>query len=232
MLTEAPRPPGPVKRALTYSQRPAWARAPRYQRALWHVPLPPPRGDLDPVYFNCPYYIHPDGPIAVEALRVISAAMAEAGVVGIGRLTLSRRERMVMVEPHGAGMVAFTLRAADEVPTLQFASTEVDLDAEMVAIAGAIIKQRTGIFDSSTYRDRYQEALRELIEAKIKGIAIKPRAVSAPPPIIDLMVALKRSLAQQAPATKGARASKKNAPRRHLIGASRRCSYQYQVAEG
>jgi non-homologous end joining protein Ku len=52
---------------------------------------------------------------------------------------------MVMVEPHGAGMVAFTLRAADEVPALQFASTEVDLDAEMVAIAGAIIKQRTGI---------------------------------------------------------------------------------------
>jgi DNA end-binding protein Ku len=128
--------------------------------------------------------------------------------------------------------VAFTLRAADEVPALQFASTEVDLDAEMVAIAGAIIKQRTGIFDSSTYRDRYQEVLRELIEAKMKGIAIKPRAVSAPPPIIDLMVALKRSLAQQAPATKGARASKKNAPRRHLIGASRRCSYQYQVAEG
>jgi len=49
-----------------------------------------PRGELDPVYFNSPYYIHPDGPIAAEALRVIGAAMAEAGVVGIGRLTLSR----------------------------------------------------------------------------------------------------------------------------------------------
>ena len=72
-----------------------------------------PRGEIDPIYFNAPYYAYPDGPIAVEALRVIGAAMAEAGVVGIGRLTLSRRERMVMVEPRGAGMALFTLRAAD-----------------------------------------------------------------------------------------------------------------------
>jgi hypothetical protein len=63
-----------------------------------------PRGDLDPVYFDGSYYVYPDGPIAVETLRVIGAAMAEAGVVGLGRLTLSRRERMVVVEPRGTGM--------------------------------------------------------------------------------------------------------------------------------
>ena len=51
-------------------------------------------------------------------------------------------------------------------------------------------KQRTGTFDPTTYRDRYQEALRELIEAKMKGVAIKPREVSTPPPVIDLMAAL------------------------------------------
>ena len=55
-----------------------------------------PRDDLDPVYFDSPYFVYPDGPIAVEVLRVIGAAMAEAGVVGLGRLTLNRRERMVM----------------------------------------------------------------------------------------------------------------------------------------
>jgi DNA end-binding protein Ku len=109
---------------------------------------------------------------------VIGAAMAEAGVVGIGRLILSRRERMVMLEPRGAGMVLFTLRAAEEVRASPFVMAESGLDAEMVAIAGAIIKQRTGTFDPSTYRDRYQEALRELIEAKMKGVAIKPREVS------------------------------------------------------
>ena len=67
----------------------------------------------------------------------------------------------------------------------------------MVAIAGAIISQRTGHFDPSTYRDRYQEALQQLIEAKTKGLTIKPRAVSTPTPVIDLMAALKRSLAQE-----------------------------------
>jgi DNA end-binding protein Ku len=131
---------------------------------------------------------------------VIGAAIAEAGVVGIGRLTLSRRERMVMVEPRGTGMALFTLRATNEVRASQFGSAEGGLDAEMVAITGAIVKQRTGTFDPSTYRDRYQEVLRELIEAKMKGVAIKPRAVSAPRPVIDLMAALKRSLAKESPA--------------------------------
>jgi non-homologous end joining protein Ku len=72
------------------------------------------RGDIDPVYFDSPYYLYPDGPIAVEALR-IRAAMAEAGVAGIGRLTLSRRERVVMVESRGTGMALFTLRAEEEI---------------------------------------------------------------------------------------------------------------------
>jgi DNA end-binding protein Ku len=167
-----------------------------------------PRGEIDPVYFDSPYYLYPDGPIAAETLWVIGAAMAEAGVAGLGRLTLSRRERMVMVEPRGTGMALFTLRAANEVRASQFGSAESDLDAEMVAIAGAIIKQRTGTFDPSTYQDRYQEALRELIEAKMKGLPVKPRAVTEPPPVIDLMSALKRSLAQETPA-KGGRAETK-----------------------
>ena len=135
--------------------------------------------------------------MAVEVLRVIGAAMAKVGVVGLGRLTLSRRERMVVVEPRGTGMALFTLRAAGEVRAPQFGSAEGDLDAEMVAIAGAIIRQRTGNFDPSTYHDRYQEALQQLIEAKMKGVTLEPRAVSTPPPVIDLMAALKRSLARE-----------------------------------
>ena len=156
-----------------------------------------PGGGIDRVYFDNPYYVYTDGPIAVEALRVIGAAMAEAGVVGIGRLTLARRERMVMVEPRDTGMALFTLRAAGEVREPQFGSVEDDLDAEMVAIAGAIIRQRSGNFDPSTHRDRYQDALQQLIEAKTKGLTIRPRAASMPPPVIDLMAALKRSLSQE-----------------------------------
>jgi DNA end-binding protein Ku len=168
-----------------------------------------PRGDIDAVYFDSPYYLYPDGPVAVEALRVIGAAMTEAGPAGIGRLTLSRRERMVIVEPRGPGMVLVTLRAADEVRAAQFGDNKGDVDAEMVAIARAIIRQRTGTFDASTHRDRYQEALRALIEAKLKGLPIKPREVITAPPVIDLMAALKRSLAQDTPAISRTTAKKK-----------------------
>jgi DNA end-binding protein Ku len=169
--------------------------------------------DIDPVYFDSPYYLYPDGPISVEALRVIGAAMAQAGVVGLGRLTLSRRERMVMVEPRGTGMALFTLRAAGEVRAPQFGSAEGDLDSEMVAMAGTIIRQRTGNFDPSAYRDRYQEALQQLIEAKMKGVTIEPRTVSTPSPVIDLMAALKRSLAQEPSAPEQTTAKRKQTKR-------------------
>ena len=155
--------------------------------------------DLDPIYLDSSYYLYADGPIAVETLRVIGAAMAEAGVVGLGRLTLSRRERVVMVEPRGTGMGLFTLRAADEVRAAQFASAEGEVDTEMVAIAKTILAQRTGTFDPSTYRDRYQEALRELIEAKMKRRSVKPREIAMPASVINLTAALKRILAQEKP---------------------------------
>jgi DNA end-binding protein Ku len=177
-----------------------------------------PRGEIEPVYFDSAYYLYPDGPVAMETLRVIGVAMAEVSVVGIARLTLSRRERAVMIEPRGTGMALFRLRAAEEVRTAQFGTAEGELDAEMVAIAGAIIKQRSSAFDPRDYPDRYQEALRALIEAKVKGLTIKPREIAPPSPVIDLMAALKRSLAQEVPASRRAgrapRKSQKTAPDR------------------
>jgi DNA end-binding protein Ku len=167
-----------------------------------------PRAEVDPVYFSTPYYVYPDGPIAVETFRVIGAAMAEAGAVGIGRVTLSRRERLVMVEPRDAGMVLIPLRALEEVRASTFAKADADIDADMVAIAETIIKRRSGRFDPATFRDRYQEALRELIEAKMKGLPVTPKQISPPAPVLDLMSALKSSLAQEA----GAAAKPKRKP--------------------
>jgi DNA end-binding protein Ku len=97
--------------------------------------------------------------------------MAEACAVGIGRVTLSRRERLVIVEPRDAGMVAITLQASEEVRAAAFAKTHTEIEADMVAIAETITKRRSGHFDAATFRNRYQEALRELIEAKMKGEA-------------------------------------------------------------
>jgi len=174
------------------------------------------RGDVDPVYFNSPYYLYPDGQMAVEAIRLIGAAMAEAGTVGIARLTMSRRERMVMVEARGSGMVLVTLRAAAEVRAPQFTKAEGAIDADMLAIAQTLIERRIEKFDATKFRDRYQEALQELIETKMRGLPIEPRAVATPAPVIDLMTALKRSLAGETPPAKVAAAKKraKAAPNR------------------
>ena len=156
-----------------------------------------PRDEIDPLYYNAGYYIYPDGAVATEAYRVIAAAMTAAGVAGLGRLTLSRRERMVLVEPRGGGMALITLRSAEEVRPAQFDGLEGEVDPEMIAVAQMILTRRAGHFDPSTFRDRYQEALRELIEAKMRGLPVKAKPIEPPRPAVNLMDALKRSLAQE-----------------------------------
>ena len=126
-----------------------------------------PHSELDPVYFNSPYYLYPDGQMAVEAIRVIGAAMGEAGVVGIGHLTLSRRERTVVVEPRGTGMVLITLRAADEVRAPQFTSGDGAIDAEMLAKFLDVCDQIPGcvFFERSVRRALSRTALIEQHDA-------------------------------------------------------------------
>jgi DNA end-binding protein Ku len=94
-------------------------------------------------------------------------------------------------------MVLITLRAGDEVRPAEFGEADGELDTDMVAIAETIIKRRLGHFDPASFRDRYQDALRELIEAKLKGRTIAPEPVTRQAPVADLMAALKRSLAQE-----------------------------------
>ena len=181
-----------------------------------------PRADVDPVYFNAPYYVCPDGPVASEPYRVIAAAMAETGMAGLGRLTLSRRERAVLVEPRGAGLVLITLRAADEVRAAEFDEAGSETDAEMVEIAATIINRRAGRFDPATFRDRYQDALKALIEAKLQGRRVEPAPMPEAPPVLDLMAALKRSLQES-----GAAAAK---PKRRVAADRRQRNLLLPVA--
>jgi DNA end-binding protein Ku len=157
------------------------------------------RDAVDPIYLDTPYYVHPDGEIAAETFRVISEAMAQKNKLGLGRVTISSRERPVLVEPRDGGLVMSTLRSADEVRPPEFgARPKGEADPDMVAIAESIVDRRSGSFDPASFQDLYQDALRELVEAKTKGLATTPRAVAEPPKVINLMDALKRSLAQDA----------------------------------
>ena len=156
------------------------------------------RGGVDPIYLDTPYYVHPDGELAAETFRVISEAMEKTNKVGLGHVTLSSRERLVLVEPREGGLLMSTVRSADEVrPAELGAKPKGEADPDMVAIAETIIQRRSGAFDPETFRDRYQDALRELVDAKTKGLERAPREVAEPPKVINLMDALKRSLAKE-----------------------------------
>lgn len=156
------------------------------------------RDDVDPVYLDAPYYIYPDGELADEAFRVIGEAMAHKNKVGVGKVVLSSRERLVLVEPRDGGLLMSTLHSADEVRPAEFSSKHKgQIDTDMVAIAETIIERKAAKFDPEQFRDRYQDALNSLVESKTKGLAKPSRTVEEPPKVVNLMDALKRSLAQE-----------------------------------
>jgi DNA end-binding protein Ku len=156
------------------------------------------RDEVDPVYLDTPYYVYPDGELAAETFRVISEAMIHKNKVGLGRVTISNRERLVLVEPRDGGLLMSTVRSADEVRPAEFGPPpKGEIDGDMVAIAESIIERRSGAFDPADFHDRYQDALRELVAEKTEGQVVTAREVEEPPKVINLMDALKRSLAQE-----------------------------------
>jgi DNA end-binding protein Ku len=155
------------------------------------------RSDVDPVYLDAPYYLYPDGAIATETFRVIGEAMAAKDLVALGRVTIASRERLVLIEPRGAGLLMWTLHSADEVRAAEFDKAGGEVDRDMLAIAETIMERRKSSFEPASFRDRYQDALRELVDTKLKGEVRPTREVAEPPKVINLMEALKRSLAQE-----------------------------------
>ncbi len=175
--------------------------------------------EIDRLYWNEPYYLVPDGKMAAEAYAVIRDAMEQSGRIALGRVVLHTRERLMALEPRDEGIIAYSLRSAAEVRKPETFFRDIpDVKAEkgMVEIAGKIIEQLSGDFDASTFRDRYEDALKALIEAKLKG---RKPTIEAPEPedtsSKDLMDMLRRSLQGAAsPAPRRAAAKGGAKPRR------------------
>src|ERR1700730_7198407 len=185
--------------------------------------------EVDLVYLDNPYYVAPDGKLSDETFRVIREAMERSGKAGIGRVVLTNREHPLMLRPHGKGLVMITLRPADEVraDTEYFKEiSESKLDEEMVNLAVHIIEQKSGHFDPKELAgDRYQEALRHLVEQKVRGEKpVIPKAAK-PAKVINLMDALRRSLeAEGGQARKPATPSNRRATTRHPAAGRRRAA--------
>jgi DNA end-binding protein Ku len=154
--------------------------------------------EIDRIWWDSPYYLVPDGKAGLDAFTVIRSAMGDAGKVALARVVIGTRERVVAIEPRGKGMLLTTLRSHDEIRdegALFDDIPNMKPDRKMIEIADKIIEQQAGAFDPSEFNDRYEDALRALIESKKGG---DDGGVTAPPPrndnVIDLMEALRKSL--------------------------------------
>lgn len=152
--------------------------------------------EIDRIYFEKPYYVAPDGEVATETYRVIARAMEDKGKVGLGRVVISTREHPVAVEPHEGMLRLTTLRAANEVRPPETLEDDEEVNDEAVSLASMIIDKRSGRFTPKAFHDRYQDALRSLVEAKAKGRKIELPQAAEPAKVVDLMEALKRSLSE------------------------------------
>jgi DNA end-binding protein Ku len=136
-----------------------------------------PREQIDPRYLETPYYIAPEDPMAAEAFTVIRDAMREKGKTALARVVISRRERIVLLEPLGIGILATVLRYASEVRNGEPYFEDVpdlSLPAEMRELAGHIIETRSADFDASRFEDRYDSQSRRASLSKLQ--TLRPRA--------------------------------------------------------
>ena len=155
--------------------------------------------DIDRLYWNDPYFLVPDGDMALEAFTVIREAMEKSKKVALGRLVMHQRERLMALEPRDKGILAYSIRSKREVKNPDELFDKISDDkpnAQMVDIAAKIIDQLEGPFDPSQFTDRYEDALRELVAEKEKGHKIATVKEPKEAEVIDLMEALKRSLGQ------------------------------------
>ncbi|WP_309086110.1 Ku protein [Chelativorans sp.] len=165
-----------------------------------------PADSIDWIWYDTPYYLMPDDEVAQEAFAVIREAMAATGTVGISRLVLSRRERAVLLQPHGKGIVLWTLRYGDEVrePEQVFAGLDdKKVESRLVSLIETLIEDLTKPWDPSMASDPVQERLKDIIESKQKkGKRPAKRKKTeeepeAPDNVVSILDALKRSISQE-----------------------------------
>jgi DNA end-binding protein Ku len=160
-----------------------------------------PREEIDDVYNIRPYYIAPEGKVGAEAFVTIREAIASTGKVALGRIVLSTREHVIMLEARGKGLVGTLLRYPYEVrEEIDYFEDipNIKIDKEMLDLAKHIVQTKSAHFNPDKFEDRYETAVREVIKKKAAGHKIEPKeAPEKPSNVISLMDALKKSIAAE-----------------------------------
>lgn len=153
--------------------------------------------EVSPTWYEAPYYAGPDGPVAVQAYSLLAAALRESGKMGIGKVVLHDREDVVLIAPYENALVLYNLRSPGEIRNIQ-EIPQFDgkpIDQAGLKLARSLVDSMTTTLDKIDLTDRYHDALRSMIDAKVAGREIVT-VEEEEKPVVDIMTALKQSIEQ------------------------------------
>jgi len=152
--------------------------------------------DVDPLYLDASYYMVPED-AGRKAYQLLVKTMEESRRAAIAKLAMHQREYVVLVRPHDNGLTLHTMYFADEVRSLPEygRQDEVKVKPEEIKLAKQLVESLAGDFDPKKYHDEYKEQLKALLDAKLRGQEVTVAAQPQLAPVIDMMEALKASLA-------------------------------------
>jgi DNA end-binding protein Ku len=156
------------------------------------------KAEVSPMLYDAPYFAGPDGEVGAKTYALLTEVLKDSGKVGLGKVVLRDREDFVAVAPQDGGLILYKLRypkeirKIDEVPQL---TRNADLDPNELKLARTLVDQMVTSISEIDMRDRYNEALKEIIEAKIEGKEVT-EFVEEEQPVVDIMTALKESIKQ------------------------------------
>lgn len=165
-----------------------------------------PSSEIDQIYYDSPYFIAPEGEIALEAYLTLREALKDSGKVALGQVVLNSKERIVAIKPCGKGLLMETLRYNYEVREAEdyFAGIKnIPVNKEQLKLAEQLIESKEAAFDPQQFKDRYQQGLQEIINAKLEHRKPDYGREAGPAKVINIMDALKKSLEQSRKGQKG-----------------------------
>jgi DNA end-binding protein Ku len=164
-----------------------------------------PLEEIDPVYFQKPYYVAPE-PSGVKAYKLLEKAMNDSGRIGIAKVTLREKERLATLRVRDGIFILETMNWPDEIRKPDFAELEKDVEIrpQELAMAKSLIENLSDTFQPDEFHDTYRERLEAAVQAKIEGQEVAVEATKEPTQILDLMEALKASVEATKAKTKAA----------------------------